>query len=925
MQIRSLGYDSEADELDLLIDTSAPVPAESVPVGEGIYIRREPASKRIVGAFIRGYSHLPKRLRAGVQVSDEEAERQGLRKVFQEVLAWVRKEIDMEQLLLGALLHDVGKFIIRARQSGEGKDHSELGEEWLSQYEDKLPPGIPHFARLHHVRYFPEIRESNLTLLVYHADNLSAAGDRVDKEGVFDHRGTPLASIFSRISLSEKGPGQQSFFPLKPLGPEMLFPLPRDQVDMGDEAYDRLLQPFTRDFEKWLDMGRPLGCLPLLLEKYWSTIPSETKRVWIDERTYPDISLYDHTKTTAAFALALYQYFRETGSGALERSILPDLDRTWLDQGKKYFRIVGGDFSGVQRFIYTISSRGALKGLRGRSFFLELLTEHVADELLAGLGLFRTNLIFAGGGHLYILCQNTPQAEQVIVGVQEKINSWLRAQFHLRLYLALGSVEAAARDLDTKNVSQTWQKVGEKLGQQKGQRFRFELKELMAPEEPLLEGCTVCHRDDLNENEIGPLREDDLTSPLACWFCRKLYEFGDDLARDETYLVAERVPGNPPQNALALPSRDNTFLAYHFVPRPPPSLERGFVLNQWDLDAYLRPALVPLFYAGHVSEVKDLPKEVMQRELEENPGAKETSTASLVGLARAATGIDRVAALRMDVDHTGRILVRGFHPPSFSRLASFSRQLNLFFKFHLNAICRGHLWSGGKPLNVSGKPWGEKGRYLGVIYSGGDDLFVIGAWDDVIEFALDVEQAFQLFTGNPEITLSGGLVIQDPHFPLYHMAAEAGQAEDQAKDQGRGRLTLAFFPERSVESAERRPQQTYTWQEIETKVLPLLQSFLALGEYDREAKRFSLKLPRALIYRLFSLIEEWKEEGKLYLPRMAYILSRLQEAVKKSEMQVGWPGIERVLMNPENMAQLKTALTWLELLCRSGQEGRERS
>ena len=53
----------------------------------------------------------------------------------------------------------------------------------------------------------------------------------------------------------------------------------------------------------------------------------------------------------------------------------------------------------------------------------------------------------------------------------------------------------------------------------------------------------------------------------------------------------------------------------------------------------------------------------------------------------------------------------------------------------------------------------------------------MGAWDEVAEFAIDVASTFRRFTGNPEITLSGGLVIQDPHFPLYHMAAEAGRAE----------------------------------------------------------------------------------------------------------------------------------------------------
>ena len=63
MKILSLGYDVEADELDLLIDTDSPVPAESVPIGEGIYIRMDKNSVKIVGAFIRGYSNFIKRVR----------------------------------------------------------------------------------------------------------------------------------------------------------------------------------------------------------------------------------------------------------------------------------------------------------------------------------------------------------------------------------------------------------------------------------------------------------------------------------------------------------------------------------------------------------------------------------------------------------------------------------------------------------------------------------------------------------------------------------------------------------------------------------------------------------------------------------------------------------------------------------------------
>ncbi len=50
----------------------------------------------------------------------------------------------------------------------------------------------------------------------------------------------------------------------------------------------------------------------------------------------------------------------------------------------------------------TIHSSGAAKILRARGFCLEVLTEHLIDELLALVGLSRANL-FSGGGHAYLL------------------------------------------------------------------------------------------------------------------------------------------------------------------------------------------------------------------------------------------------------------------------------------------------------------------------------------------------------------------------------------------------------------------------------------------------------------------------------------------------------------------------------------------
>ncbi len=68
------------------------------------------------------------------------------------------------------------------------------------------------------------------------------------------------------------------------------------------------------------------------------------------------------------------------------------------------FTLISGDFPGVQNTIYTISSDGATKGVRGRSFFLQLLAECTVRRLLADVGeLPITNVLKLAGGNFLIL------------------------------------------------------------------------------------------------------------------------------------------------------------------------------------------------------------------------------------------------------------------------------------------------------------------------------------------------------------------------------------------------------------------------------------------------------------------------------------------------------------------------------------------
>ena len=111
------------------------------------------------------------------------------------------------------------------------------------------------------------------------------------------------------------------------------------------------------------------------------------------------------------------------------------------------FLLYTTDFSRIQRFIYTVHTEGALRSLRSRSFFLELLMEHYTDELLDGCGLTRTNIIYSGGGHCYLLLPNTATVQQTLADWNRAFNGWLNEQFGVQLFLANGWTPCSANDL----------------------------------------------------------------------------------------------------------------------------------------------------------------------------------------------------------------------------------------------------------------------------------------------------------------------------------------------------------------------------------------------------------------------------------------------------------------------------------------------
>jgi CRISPR-associated protein Csm1 len=199
-------------------------------------------------------------------------------------------------------------------------------------------------------------------------------------------------------------------------------------IENKDEEYPAIAYPLNSEpnkeqqysFQKRIDKevlpylkdnGENLSLLMLILEKFGSCLSFGES----------DIALVDIAKTTAAIAVALFNNTNEKIS------------------------LIAGDLSGIQKFIYTISSHGALKSLRARSFYLELVTEEIVQQLLDKLQLPRTNIIYAGGGNFYILASGTEENQNIIKKVRQDFNEWLLKEFQGKVFLALDCLKFPIR------------------------------------------------------------------------------------------------------------------------------------------------------------------------------------------------------------------------------------------------------------------------------------------------------------------------------------------------------------------------------------------------------------------------------------------------------------------------------------------------
>lgn len=631
---------------------------------------------------------------------------------------------------------------------------------------------------------------------------------------------------------------------------------------------------------------------------------------------------------------------------------------------EKPFLLVSGDFSGIQDAIYTIASGGALKTLRARSFMLELLTEHIIYEIQQATGCGRYSLIFSGGGGFSLLVPNTKDNRKAINDFINIINNWMLTQFGSQLFLAVHCEPLSKENLIGDAFQNIWESMADKMAKQKQRKFWTtpDFENLFSPKMPEQltnqTACWITHRDDLPDSEMtdwddessgddGPRR----VSKLAY----RLWELGDGLT--EFNCIVRLPKQDPPANdykdgTLLFPTHESQsnscyhYAEYKSVAQLPQvnTYDALWLVNNWDLDNYKDNKTFPFLFGKYVKSVADLPQEVQEHEKEEylkDHGKRmyqqNRVTASFSGLAKSAQGIELIGCLRMDVDDFGDLFSGELVKSGIAALSNLSRSMNLFFKGYLNQICNlklGDLDNEEYPLNITGE-CKQKGRNVSIVYAGGDDLFIVGAWDDVAELVFDINTCFREFScSNSEVTLSAGVTLHKPKFPLYQMARIAKEAEEVAKANEWGR------PKREKESLSlfythtlaRRNALLNDRISLENLKLPPAREqpddriavVSGWDEYDsvvqltQQLYKFSQlpNVPHGFYRKLFETLRIWQEEGPLYLPMLSYTKYQF------GKQHAGVPEVKALktlltdLIRFDQMRKLHIPLHWVEYLSR---------
>ena len=448
----------------------------------------------------------------------------------------------------------------------------------------------------------------------------------------------------------------------------------------------------------------------------------------------PTNSLDQEARLTAAIAWCLAH---EINSGALKDTNEVYLERPFEATAAPIL-VVRGDISGIQDFIFNIVSSKAARQLKSRSFLIQLIGQTAIELIVKQLEIPRTCILLDGGGNFTLFVPASKELD--LLECRKKLE---RAVNDTGLYVALGWTHASLAGLRD-NLPGVMTDVAKECQAVKSRKFSS--LEWSAVFEPLNQ-----------EDQRGAFAR--LAKILPDWEHYAL-----------THIMADKTSKRTVQDWERYVDK-----LEHHVDYDRPAREETVLFNNTD-------------YAKRASDfrfmVKDIPvwrKEALKQYRERWAAELKVGTmddddlkvgrpiefAHLGNLALEQSGRDEIAVLKLDVDNLGVLFRKGLgDKPGLADYIGLSEQLQWFFEGYLNQLIQ----------------LPEFNNRIYTVFSGGDDVFLLGPWNTVFEFARRLHDEFKQFCGgNREVTLSAGIIMIPAKFSVSRFSPLAEEALEHAK------------------------------------------------------------------------------------------------------------------------------------------------
>lgn len=595
----------------------------------------------------------------------------------------------------------------------------------------------------------------------------------------------PLRSVFNEVQLpNQKKSDNVSYQPICDLSMDGYEFVQTNPIDNYVEQYKKQWVGFLEEIQGASFEPNTFNTLLAIYKKYFWCVPALFNDMSLD------ISQYEHARLTAAVAVSLYEEFRHNNIQHTDNS--NDL--------KAHCYLVCGDVTGIQSYIYNVGHKQAAKALKGRSFFLNQVVDAVARKVLAACGLTNANLIYSSGGKFYALIPAYCWKEYMPSLIEETEKYFLET-YDGDLGFIIGGVPITNSDFEQSKISAKWADVNKELEKSKRQKFKSCFTSGSDFFQPFgVAGRVVqcqntkkdlCETKDLEglqpvsmpfgthfEKYIVPV-----TAPTAAATPHKsiaIYKDKEEGA-DKRFISEEQFHAIFLGNKLKDSKGDSRSQKLSFYEHKDNGIQ---IQLPHHVLGFSKQTNYPA-YSVHFNNNQDLAKYLKYPSFAEWKfyGGDWQCDEFDALLSSADLAFKRLGVLRMDVDNLGVVFQKGFmhedHKASFARVVQLSTMLDFFFCGYLNKL-KNLKWDKYEGV---GKEAGELlENLIQIVYSGGDDIFVVGRWDVLPDVAHWINAEFTKYTNkNPSLTISAGISLFTAGYPLFKAAEEAGDAEHKAK------------------------------------------------------------------------------------------------------------------------------------------------